>query len=844
VSDPSSGVDVGEYLNIANDPDAPQIEETPDGGAIVTIGEAAESKPSEDGFYTNLAEILPDNILTNIASTLSRKIEEDKKAREERDKQYEEGIKRTGAGKDAPGGASFEGASRAVHPMIMEACADYESRIMKELFPPSGPCKEHIVGIVTTEKAERAKRKTEHMNYQLTTQIKEARATLETTLMQVPLGGSQFIRLTWDHKLKRPRCYFVPIDKVWLPYNAADFQSSHRRTYADTISAVEFRTRVDTKLYRDVALSPTSMRPEETRSEKASHKVEGVSDPGMNLDEDHEITETMEYLDVTEEMAGLLDHEKSGELYPYLITMEPKTKTILAMYRDWEEDDEAREPIEHLFEFPFLPWRGAFSIGFTQLIGSLSAAATGALRALLDSAHAQNAMTGFIMKGAGISGQTKRPGIGELVEVDCGIEAGDIRQKILLPPFNQPSPVLFQLLQFVVAAAQGTVRTSLDEMPSNQTSANTPVGTQLSRVEEALVVFSNIHGRAHAAMNRLLAGLHKLNKLYLPEIVRVDAAGKELLIRRADYDGPCDVQPVSDPTIYSDQQRFAQLQAIQQRADAKPQLYRERKVEIRWLKLMKVPDYEELLTDEPQPHEMNAVNENLAMSLGKPVVAFPEQDHLAHLQVLLDYMKSPALGSNALIAPTYLPLALHHAMEHIALYYAKHTVVTVEQASGTSIDQLMSTDTATKAKFDQLLAQASQQVVPEVEGLIKDAMPVLQQAMALVKQLSQQQPPQMDPVAATVQVSMAETQRKTAADQETAKLGQAKLQQAAAESARQDAIKAAQVKQQQDQDAADNATRFQETLHDNQTAVEIAQMKIGSGEGADLKNGESMAGGL
>ena len=202
---PSAGLDVAEILTIGPEGDE-EIEPTEDGGFIATLGENDEGSvtPDDDGFYTNLATVIPDYKLTSIATDLLEKVDDDKRAREERDKQYEEGIRRTGLGKDAPGGAQFQGASKVVHPMITEACVDFESRIISELWPPSGPVRKNLVGKATKEKEEQAQRKTDYMNWQLGTQIAEAFSVFEVMLTQLPLGGSQFIRLWQDHGLKRP----------------------------------------------------------------------------------------------------------------------------------------------------------------------------------------------------------------------------------------------------------------------------------------------------------------------------------------------------------------------------------------------------------------------------------------------------------------------------------------------------------------------------------------------------------------------------------------------------------------------------------------------------------------
>lgn len=828
----NGGLDVDEYLDVGpGDPDEIKLTDDGSGGAFVDLpGHAAEGEPPDVSFYDNLAETIPDQIKSKIVTELLRSIEQDKEDRQKRDQQYEEGIRRTGLGNDAPGGANFEGASRVVHPMMTEACVDYESRVIKELFPIFGPVRPKIIGTVTAEKSEKAERVTEHMNWQLTAQIKEARSVLETTLTQVPLGGSQFIRQWQDHRLKRPRWEFVAIDNVYIPASAADFQSAHRKTFRDTVSAVEFRQRVEAGQYLDLKLAPPSQSPEQSKAATASQKVEGVETSAMNLDGDRTIYETVTYIEVTEEMADLLKGgEEAGQLYPFLVSIDESTKTMLGLYRDWEDGDKAREPIEHLYEFPFVPWRGAYSIGFPQMIGGLSAAATGALRALLDSAHINNAAGGFILKGSSASGSTKQPEPGTFVEVEGGLEADDIRKRVMPFAVNQPSAVLFQLLGFLVDAGKGIVRTSLDETPMNS-AAPVPVGTQLSRVEEGMVVFSAVHGRAHAALDRLLRGLHRLNRLYLPESLKVDAAGKELLVRRADYEGPCDIQPVSDPTIYSDQQRFAQLNYIQQRAQLLPQIYDLRAVELAGLKLIKWADPETILQKAPQPHELNAVNENLAMALGQPVVVFPEQDHKAHLQVLLDFMQNPVLGGNPLIAHRYIPIALQHAAEHILYLYVSETVRLVREAAG-GIDpsQLMSEDAGVKAMFDRLLAQASQTVGPAMVQQLQGAMPVLEKAMQAAAQASQQPGP-MDPAQATMQASLAETQRKAAADKATQALNAQKL----AIQVQGDQTKA------QIADAA-NQTKIVTTNMDNQTAEDIASKRMTSGAaGGNFTDGQSL----
>lgn len=826
------GDSLAEYLEI--DPDSDDIEnvQTEDGGMIVYLGEAVESPTPEDGeFFANLADgVLPDATMQRIATELLIKIEEDKEARKRRVEQYEEGIKRTGLGKDAPGGAQFEGASRVVHPGMTQGCIDYQSRIMKEMWPVKGPVKLKINGVVTKEKTARGTRKVDYMNFQLTEQMKEARTVTEKMLSQVPLGGSQFIRQTWDRALRRPKWSFVSIDKIFLPNNAADYESAHRKTYADVLTGVELKSRMNSGLYRDLELGRTAMVPDANRAQQAQAKVEGKdAEPSVNVDDEREIYEVQVLMEVTEDMEGVLQHEVAGELYPYIITIDLQSKDTLAFYRNWEPEDEGRQAIQHIFEFPFVTWDGAYGVGLPHIAGGLSGGATGALRALLDSAFIANSQGGLILKGSGTGGQTKQPQVGEFAEIDSGLETDDIRKKVMQFNTKEPSSVLFQLLGFLVEAQKEVVRTSMDDSAID-TNANTPVGTQLSRVEEGLVVFSAIHGRAHAAFNRLLAGLHRLNSMYLPdEPIRVDMAGKEVMVRRRDFQGPPDVQPVSDPTIYSEQQRMAQITAMQQRAAMAPGLYDIRKVEERFLQIMKVPNYEELLVKVPEPQEQNAINENLAMGLGRPVVAFPDQDHLAHLQAHFDFSQSPFLGSNPLIAPKFLPLFVQHVAEHILYHYVKSTTDLIEHTTNMEMAELMSSDPEVKEAFDRLLALSSQKVVPSMQEDFANAMPIIQKAMQMLQSMAPKPP--IDPAQAALQASTAETQRKQADDKTSATLDQQK-----------NAIMAERNRIQEEGNQSRDQTSITRTVLETRSAQDIGAMRLTEGKSPGFTDGSSLGG--
>jgi hypothetical protein len=821
--------------------DVTDVEDTDDGGAIVTLDEGGPAA-GESSFYDNLAETIPEPDLKSLASKFLELISRDKEARKKRDEQYEEGIRRTGLGDDAPGGAQFNGASKVVHPMMTEACIDFASRAIKELLPPQGPAKDLIEGEVTLKKIQKAKRKTSLMNWQLTVQSQEFRSELEQLLTQVPLGGAQYLKMSWDEARNRPGFLAVMIDDMYLPFAATNFYTAQRKTHVQYLTQLDYEQRVESGMYRDVDLTPAGQEPERSVADVANDKIEGRSDTSYNEDG----------LRTVFECHVIADVEGEGNA-PYIITIDKPSSKVLAIYRNWDEEDDSREPLDWFVEYPFIPWRGAYPIGLPHMIGGLSAAATGALRALMDSAHIQNVPTMLKLKGGTRGGQSLNIQPTQVEEIEGGLNVDDVRKLAMPIPFNPPSPTLFQLLGFVVDAGKGVVRTSMDNLADQN--PNAPVGTTLALIQEGMTVFSSIHARLHSAMARTLRILHRLNAMYLDDADVKHEVG-EVLATRADFEGPMDVVPVSDPAIFSESQRFAQVQAVSQRAAALPQLYNLRKVEERLLETMRVPNPSELLVPPMEPKQQNAVNENVAATMGRPIVAFPEQDHIAHLKTHLAYMTNPALGGSQLIAPSYLPVIIGHLKEHMALWYASTVLELAEDTSGIDISEDMKNlkDDEARRAFDRMLAEASQTVVTDATEVFAALPPVIAQAMQTMQQLAPQ-PPQDPRTAIEGQKLQAQQQRDQAQMQIDGQKMQAqmqlegqKMQAEAMQSQAEMQLQAQklQIEQQLEQmkqdreDARKSAelnARMTMNQQDNQTAMQLAQAEIMSGERIAVSTG-------
>jgi len=834
--------------------------ELDDGSAIITLHDHKNVEKALE-FYANLAEEIPQSELNQIATKLLDLYDKDLVAREKRDQQYEEGLQRTGFAKDSPGGAKMDGASKVTHPLIAEVAIDFSARSIKELWPAGGPCKDKIIGEPDERKEEKAKRKVRWMNWQMTEEMPEMRYELEQILTQVPMGGVQYSKLWWDQRKKGPQHEPVWVDEIVLPFAATSFYGSPRKAHRQKLDQFTFDYRVRTGIYRDVDTIAVVTTPDETRAEQANNRIEGKSQTNYNEDGLREVIEFDVQYVVPDSYRGIksLDDEKADELgpAPYLISIDKETREVLSVYRNWDEDDEAMESLVHTIEWPFLPWRGAMPIGAPQVLGGIAAAATGSLRALLDSALINNFPGGVRLKSGPMGGQSVRVDAGQTNEIDGGIMQDDIRKTYMPTPVNPTSSVLLELMQFLVESGKEVVKTTLDEANDN---ANVPVGTIMARIEQQMVVFSAIHSRLHNAMGKLLKVLHRLNATYLEDEDVLSKTGEQMTFK-ADFDAPDDVVPVSDPEIFSELQRIAQVQTIAQRAQLFPQIYDQHKVEQSILKMMKIPNPEQYLIPKPEPKPLNAINENVAASLGQPITAFPDQDHLGHIQAHLNFITDPIFGANPLMAAQSIGGLLQNVKEHMLFWYATQIHSVASEAAGTDVSQFMTIkDAEVKTKFDQMLAAASNVVHKQSEQFFGQLPPIIAKAQAILKQYSP--PPPMDPSVVASQKVQADTQ-----------LGQAKLQQEAQQAAQENAIKQAQLQldgqtsqaQIQNDHASNvmdattkaavaqdtiagkhqdvesqNATKLTVTAQDNTTAEQIAGAEIAAGKHTQIKDGQAV----
>lgn len=827
-----------------------------------------EEPPSEPEWFDNLALTIDDSVLDELVQTYLDLIDQDMEAREDRDKMQAEGLKKSGIAGPAPGGAQFEGASRVTHPALTEAYIDFAASAIKELFPPNGPVKSKIEGKPNKAKMDRAKRKVAFMNWQLTREIPSYRPELERLLTQLPVGGSQYMKLYWNEGKGTPDVEFIPIDDIVLPYSAHNFFDLQRKFHRMSLSEFTYDNRIQSGQYRDYSLAESYGTDfDKTASAKVTDRIEGKRDDYSGEQQERIVYEGCIYETIDDPKAP------DNKPVPYLITIDEQSRKVLSLYRNWNEDDDKFREIEYMVDFTFIPWRGVIGLSLLQCMGGLPDALTGALRALLDSAIINSMPGGLKLKGLP-GGSTNSISPTEIKEIDAGGTTDDIR-KIFMPiPFNPPSPILFELLGFLGNAAKEVVSTAEEKIAD--AGNNMPMGTALALIEQGAKVFSAIHARIQDSQRRCLEILHRLNRDHLPDGKVTFGSDDEDYVTREDFEGTMDVRPVSDPNIFSETQRFAQIQFVMQSlttaAPVMPQvvqLFDLRALYARAFEMAKIPDYEEFLPEIPKAQPMNPVDENISMVMGHPVKAYTGQDHLAHIQVHLDFGKSPMFGASPVIQSKFMTPALNHLMDHLLVWYDEAMKLDAAMQAGKKPSDI---DWDNNPQTAAMLASSSA-VVDKAAGVAFAQIPAL--VAQAVQQLQAMAPkPPVDPMVAIEtqkvqgqqQIAQGQLSLKQQAQQADAqnKIGilQQKLQEAQQDynlkmqemgiEAQTDQHTAQLQAQQTMHDTAIQAkttmatavlqsqTDLAKTVHDNTSAQHIAAMKIKADASTKLSDGASL----
>ena len=624
--------------------------------AVVTFpeeGEEEEQAQPED-FFSNIADTVDERALKQLASDLITEYQNDKESRKEWEQTYTSGLDLLGF-KYKERQQPFRGASGVTHPLLAEAVTQFQAQAYKELLPSDGPVKTQVVGLNNQQVEEQSTRVKDYMNYLIMDKMEEYTPEFDQMLFYLPLAGSTFKKVYYDAMLERAVSKFIPAEDLVVPYYATNLKEAPRITHVIKQSENDLLKKMSSGFYREVELQKPQKKDDKVQDKY--NELEGIK-AVQTTDSIYTILEMHVDLDLSDYIAEN-EEDKINIKIPYIVTIEESTRQILSIYRNYKEDDPKFIRKEYFTHFKFLPGLGFYGFGLIHMIGGLSRTATFALRQLLDAGTLSNLPAGFKARGMRIRDDDQPIQPGEFRDVDA--PGGNIRDQFQLLPFKEPSTTLFNLLGFCVDA--GKRFASIADTQVGEGNQQAAVGTTIALLERGSRVMSAIHKRCYYAMKEEFSLLAKVIQEYLPNEYPYAVYGGERMIKLVDFDDRVDIVPVADPNIFSMSQRVTLAQTQLQIAQSNPAIHNMHEAYRRVYEALGAKQIPDLLKPQERPVPKDPGLENMEAMQMKPLTAFLEQDHDAHIAAHSAFMRTRMVQINP---PVYANLQ-GHISQHVSM---------------------------------------------------------------------------------------------------------------------------------------------------------------------------------
>ena len=715
----------------------------------VRIGEPEEEKEGLENFYSNLAEFMTEGELDEVSGDLVDSFESDKRSRKDWEQTYKTGLDLLGL-KIENRTEPWPGACGVFHPILTEATVRFQSEAIMETFPPSGPVKTKIVGKEDKFADKAADRVKDYMNFVLTEKMFNYRSEHERMLWSLPLTGSAFKKIYYDEYLKRPEAMFVAADDFVAPYGASDLESCERFTHVMRKTKNEIRKLMVAGFYRDIDLDdPPELTIDDVKKNEA--EAQGID---IVKDDRYLLLEMNVNLDIETD-----PYRAEGEIeIPYVVTIEKYSGKILSIYRNWDDEDDTYRRRMHYVKYDYVPGFGFYSYGLIHLIGGHAKSATSLLRQLIDAGTLANLPGGLKTRGMRIKGDETPIMPGEFRDVD--LPSGKIQENIAFLPYKEPSQTLLALFDKIVE--QGRSMAAVADLKIADVDQNTPVGTTLAVLERMLKIMSAVQARMHATLKKEF-GLLKAIISETPPTQYEYNVDPSRMVKMEDFER-VDIIPVSDPNASTFSQRLLQYQAVMQLSQQRPDIYDIPFLHRSMVRMIGLENADKIVPDKDNVPYRDPVSENALVLQGKPVKAFIEQDHEAHIKVHTSAVQDPKIRqlvgqspqANAIMAAMQA-----HIAEHLGFEYRNQ----IEMAMGISIPPLgAEMPPEMEVQLSRLMADAAQKVLQKNEA-----------EAAMQAQQAQAQDPLNQIQREELAIKAADVDRKTKKDESDAILNSARI---------------------------------------------------------------------
>jgi len=554
------------------------------------------------------------------------------------------------------------------------------------------------------------------MNWHLTHKLRGAREKHRKMLVRLAMSGSMFSKPYYDYTRGVVDRKTIAPEHMLVPWTADSLDDAQRYTEICLMPRNDVKKLMTNGFFIDCDLA----RPSEDQSTDVVQSARELED-AIKLTEGREKTV---YADDTDRHSVLFqainlvvpgDEDKKGgeqtdvEL-PYLAVVDVASQKTLHLSRLWRESDPLKQRVCEYAHYKMMSGLGFYGYGFYHWLGGLFRGATGAFRSILDAAGFENLKGGFKSEDLKIKGDSVRVGHGEFHDVEWPGE-GRLQDQMVVLNYGGPSPVLYQMLGDMVEWGRRVL--GITDAVVGEGTSTVPVGTQLSRVEQGQMLATEIHQGIHDEQAIEMRRLAEVMYLYGDEEYAYDVPNERRIIKRSDFDPTrVAISLLTNPQQGSALQRYFVSEAALNMAARNPEVYDIRELHRRALSALQLDDVDRLV---PNPEKMvvrmDPVTENAQMLMGRPVKAFIDQEHAAHIATHESALQTLSRDQATISAGIQA-----HIQEHMALQYLRDMseqtgiVFELPDQQAMSAGEMMDADPLMENEIAVLAAQAAERM--------------------------------------------------------------------------------------------------------------------------------------
>lgn len=506
------------------DPVTGTIEQDQDDGGVVVQLDARRPKADDDpnAFYGNLVDKLSAGELSALGNELHEAITADAESRGNRLAIESRAMDFLGLeikeprANAADSSAAVEGLSTVTNPLLLEACLKGWANSRAELLPSGGPLKiDDETAPASAAEDDLADDFEDIMNKWYTKVAKEYYPqTSHMLLWGTYFRGAGFKRVYRCPLKRRPTSQYVRSEQLIVSDSMHDFASCDRITLETEMRPSVMKRMQKIGAYRKADLPEPLPQPNEVQAKTA--EIQGTQPvPQRPRDQPYVLWECQCEWDLPQFAPKGSDDD--GIPLPYIITLDKESREVLAIHRDWDEEDEDCERQQMYVKYPYVPGPGFYGTGLLNILGNGSQAMTAAWRLCLDNGMFANFPAFVIAKLAGRQNTSDfrvSPGTG------VGIETNG------MPIDHVMTPMPFKDIQAGLLSFMEQVSTQLRalggaaEIPASEGVANVPVGTMLAQIEQATKIMSAAHKDMHEAQAEEFELIRNLFRKYPEDFFR------------------------------------------------------------------------------------------------------------------------------------------------------------------------------------------------------------------------------------------------------------------------------------------------------------------------------------